>query len=319
MSATESPHRPSEERAGLKGFTVIDPGWGSRIVDAGRPGTRSLGVPVGGAADRASWMLGNALVGNSPDTPALEIAVKGPVLRAEAQIAGVVFGASFILASARQTLTAGRSFTLAPGEELHIGGVSTGLRAYLCVPDGFETPVILGSHSALEPLTRDDLLACAPSRLKSRFVGPECPFIKVTDAGTLRVLPGQQADWFSATAFYQQTFAVSPASNRMGLRLQGKPLMLPAREMVSEPVCPGSVQVTRDGQCIILGIDGQTIGGYPKIAQVIRADLDALGQMRPGDTVRFEQVNLATATDVDRERQTALDEWITRLRVSLAG
>ena len=67
----------------------------------------------------------------------------------------------------------------------------------------------------------------------------------------------------------------------MGLRLNGPLLPAPPGEMLSEPVCPGTVQVTREGQCIVLGVDGQTIGGYPKIAHVIDADLDLLGQLRP--------------------------------------
>src|SRR5207248_11220518 len=92
-----------------------------------------------------------------------------------------------------------------------------------------------------------------------------------------------------------RAFRVTAAGNRMGLRLQGEALPVPAREMVSEPVCPGSVQVTRDGQCIVLGVDGQTIGGYPKVAQVIGADLDKLGQLRPGERIDFERVTLEEA------------------------
>lgn len=304
----------------MSGFTVVDPGWATRIVDGGRPATRSLGVPVGGAADRASWMLGNALVGNSPDAPALEIAVKGPILRADCDLGCVVFGAPFVLSSARQALRAGRTFTLTPGEELHIGGTPCGMRAYLCVPGGLQAPEILGSRSALEVIQRGDSLPCSSSRLRSRFLDGDFAlqeWLAGWTAWRLRVLPGKQSEWFTAAQFYSQTFSVSPASNRMGLRLQGTPLTMPARELISEPVCPGSVQVTRDGQCIILGIDGQTIGGYPKIAQVIRADLDALGQLRPGDPVPFEQVDLATAAALDRERREWLHEWFTRLRVSL--
>ena len=108
----------------------------------------------------------------------------------------------------------------------------------------------------------------------------------------------------------------------MGLRLAGKPLTMPQREMISEPVCPGSMQVTRDGQCIVLGVDGQTIGGYPKIAQVIQADLDALGQMRPGQTIRFSKISLADAIRRDREAQVELRTMVAafaaRLRRSLA-
>src|SRR5262249_60499203 len=94
----------------------------------------------------------------------------------------------------------------------------------------------------------------------------------------VRVLEGRQAEWFSADEFYDQRFTITPASNRMGLRLQGAPLPFPTRELLSEPVCPGSVQVTRDGQCIVLGVDGQTIGGYPRTAPDITAYLDAPGQ-----------------------------------------
>src|SRR5205814_1496389 len=101
-------------------------------------------------------------------------------------------------------------------------------------------------------------------------------------------------------------FTVAPASNRMGLRLQSKPLAIPAREMISEAVCPGTVQVTRDGQCIVLGVDAQTIGGYPKIAQVIQADLDALGQLRPGQAIKFEKITLEEAAERDRRVQADL-------------
>ena len=92
----------------------------------------------------------------------------------------------------------------------------------------------------------------------------------------------------------------------------------PQREFVSEPVCPGAVQVTRDGQCIVLGVDGQTIGGYPKIAHVISADLDKLGQLRSGDAIRFVRSNLEEAEAVYRLKQAELHEWLTRLWVTLS-
>jgi allophanate hydrolase subunit 2 len=217
---------------------VVDPGWATRLVDAGRPATRSLGIPVGGAADRASWMLGNALAGNPPAAPALEIAGKGPILRADAEVGCVVFGAPFILSSARQALRAGRTFTLAAGEELHFGGTPQGMRAYLCVPGGFAVPLILGSRSALDVVQRGESLPCSPSRLRSRFAEPDGESLARLSAWNaaqhLRTLPGAQSDWFDAAEFCEQTFRVMLASNRMGLRLQGKPLSLPARELLSE-------------------------------------------------------------------------------------
>jgi antagonist of KipI len=90
-------------------------------------------------------------------------------------------------------------------------------------------------------------------------------------------------------------------------------LTLPGRELLSEPVAPGAVQVTSDGQCIILGVDGQTIGGYPKIAHVISADLDKLAQLRPGDAIHFERVSLDEAERLYQSKQEELREWLARL------
>lgn len=294
---------------------MLHPGLASRVVDGGRPRTRSLGVPVGGAADRRSLALGNALVGNKPDAAALEITLAGPRLRAEAELACVVFGAPFELSGAAQPLRVGTTFTLHAGAELHVGGTPRGARAYLCVHGGLQVPAILGSRSGLDCIRRDDVLPCLPGRIGGRFLPSAEP--DFPEPCTLRVLPGLQADWFDAMAFHSQEYTVAPASDRMGLRLRGRPLTVPARELVSEPVAPGAVQVTRDGQCIVLGVDGQTIGGYPKIAHVIRADLDRLGQLRPGGRVRFAPIALAEAIEVDQTATAQLAAWVLRARVSL--
>lgn len=294
---------------------VLDPGLYSLVVDFGRPHSRSLGVPVGGAADRFSLVLGNALVGNPPEAAALEISLSGPTLQADCDLACVVFGAPFELTTDRQRLTEGKTFTLAAGETLHVGGTAQGVRAYLCIAGGIQAPDILGSRSALGPLRAGDELVCRPGTIKSRWV--RLPPVPAETVRTLHVLDGPQVTWFERDALGRGTRTVTPASNRMGLRLHGVPLAPPARELVSEPVCPGSVQVTNDGQCIILGVDGQTIGGYPKVAQVISADLDAVGQLRPGDRVRFERVELDEAEQRYRQRRAQLAEWVSRLRTAL--
>ena len=136
------------------------------------------------------------------------------------------------------------------------------------------------------------------------------------EPSVLRALPGAQAGWFSSDDFYERPFRIEPASNRMGLRLAGASLTQTPREIVSEPVCPGSVQVTRDGQCIVLGVDGQTIGGYPKIAQVISADIDKVGQLRAGDTLRFRPVSLAEAEEIYRQKEAEIREWLLRLELT---
>jgi antagonist of KipI len=261
-------------------------------------------------------VIGNALVGNPPDAAALEITLAGPTLVADADLACVVYGARFDLACGRRTPAPGMTFTLAAGEELVIGGAVRGMRAYFCVGGGLQTPVVLGSYSGLEPLAAGARLSCLPGRIHGRTVhiadydrAVEAPVI-------LRALDGPQASWFHRGEFFGQHFTLTPACDRMGLRLRGKPLSMPGRELVSEPVCPGAVQVTRDGQCIVLGVDGQTIGGYPKIAQVISADLDLLGQLRPGQEVIFNPIGLEDAEQLYRLRQAALSEWVHRLRTA---
>jgi antagonist of KipI len=294
---------------------VHDPGWASRVVDAGRPSTRSLGVAVGGAADRTALALGNALVGNAPDAAALEVCLAGPRLGATAHLACVVYGAPFTLTHTQQALTPCKTFMLHPGDELHIGGTPRGMRAYLCVRGGLQVPLILGSHSALDVLHRGDILPCHSGAIPSRYTRSIVPCF--ADYYVLRVLPGLQAAWIQQEEFYRQEFTVRSESNRMGLRLLGTPLTMPQRELVSEPVAPGAVQVTRDGQCIVLGVDGQTIGGYPKVAHVIGADLDRLGQLRPGDRIRFVQVSRAEAESLLRTQQALLRQWVLRLQAGV--
>jgi antagonist of KipI len=119
------------------------------------------------------------------------------------------------------------------------------------------------------------------------------------------------------TAFFAATWQVAPASNRMGLRLTGPPLERRAGELPSEAVAPGAVQVTNDGLPVVLGIDGQTIGGYPKIAHVIRADLDRLAQLRPGAEVKFVKVTPDAAEAAAAERNAFIDEWHTRLTATV--
>jgi antagonist of KipI len=293
---------------------VLEPGLQSLLVDRGRPHSRSLGVSVGGAADRWSLALGNALVGNSPNQTALEIAIAGPTLQADADVAGIVFGAPFEVSSDRQQLTANKSFNLCAGEIVRVRGCRQSMRAYLCVAGGFSSPMILDSHSALTSIQVGQPMACSSKYLPSRSIHESAlASLRIAQPQILRFLPGAQASWFDMTEFTSQSFTTTPASNRMGIRLRGKPLTRPKREMISEPVCPGTVQVTNDGQCILLGVDGQTIGGYPKIAQIISADLDCLAQIRPGETVHFAQVSLNEAENAWHHRAAALETWLQRI------
>ncbi len=297
-------------------FLIRAPGTHSLLVDFGRPHHRSLGVPVGGAADRAALALGNALLGNDPAQSALEITLAGPVLEATAPHSVVVSGAPFALWVNDSPRPAGKSFTVRPGDVLRIGTTELGLRGYLCVVGGFESQMILGSRSALEPIRPGQQLVCRPSEARSRLLLDAPPFID--DSVVLRVLKGSHAEEFDAGAFVSQDYTVAAESNRMGNRLRGRPLARKDnQELLSAPVGAGTVQITNDGQAIVLGVDAQTIGGYPRIAQVISADLDKLGQLRPGQVIRFQWVDRTDAEASYRHRQAWLHERVTRLRHSI--
>lgn len=295
---------------------VRDPGLHSLLVDHGRPHCRHLGVPVGGAADRAALALGNALVGSAPEAVAVEITLCGPTVEALHPTACVVFGAPFQSTINGDPATPGTTFTLERGDVLRIGGTLTGVRGYLCVAGGFDAPEILGSRSALAPLRAGDELTCHASRIEARSLGEQVHRLQLVGLAQLRVLDGPQRDWFTDNAFFNQPYEVSAAGNRMGVRFKGTPLPRRSGELVSEAVGPGAVQVTNDGLPVVLGVDGQTIGGYPKIAHVIRADLDLLAQLRPGERVRFVRVSLEQAEAAATEHAEFLKTWLTRLRIA---
>jgi 5-oxoprolinase (ATP-hydrolysing) subunit C len=295
---------------------VREPGLFSLLVDLGRPHSRHLGVPIGGAADRSALALGNALVGNPPDAVAIEVTLAGPTIEALHRTACVVFGASFQSTIGDRELRPGSTFTLEPGEVLWVGGTGHGARGYLCVAGGFVAAEVLGSRSALEPLRAGDELVCRASRIEARGLPMKAHGWPSVGLCQLRVLPGPQRDWFTADSFFTQEYEVAPASNRMGLRLRGTPLVRQPGELVSEAVAPGAVQITNDGLPVVLSVDGQTIGGYPKIAHVIRADLDQLAQLRPGNRVRFAQVTPEEAEIAAKERAAFLKTWLTRLSVA---
>ncbi|HJZ59479.1 MAG TPA: biotin-dependent carboxyltransferase family protein [Gemmataceae bacterium] len=298
-------------------LVLRDPGLLSLLVDHGRPRSRALGVPVGGAADRFALALGNALVGNPPDALAVEMTLSGPTVEARHRTACVVFGAPFQLTVNARAITTGTTFTLEPGDVLRIGGTPSGVRGYLCVAGGFDGPEVLGSRSSLEPLKAGEALECRASRIEPRSLGfTSLPSLRWGEGDIIRVLDGPQRDWFTDDRFFTQVYEVTPASNRMGLRLKGEPLVRKPSELMSEAVAPGAVQVTNDGMPVVLGVDGQTIGGYPKVAHVIRADLDRLAQLRPGDRVRFERVTSEEADAAAKTRAAELRLWLSRLRAA---
>ncbi|HKR54241.1 MAG TPA: biotin-dependent carboxyltransferase family protein [Chthoniobacterales bacterium] len=302
-------------------ITVLSAGFQTTVQDCGRSGLRKFGVTPGGALDSTSLRLSNLLVGNCESTAGLEIS-SGRIrlqidserligwsggefeIQVEGQLVPIlhcarVSAGGIIEASPKR---GGRAWLAISGginvAEI-LGSRSTDLRAHFggwegrVLRDGDELP--LGVESALCARVRDEI----PNRVSDwsapRFVG----------RGThLRIIRGKNWDEDIGANLLTQMFRVGINSDRMGLRLEGEEIA-PAsrRELVSEAVTPGTVQLPPNGAPVVLLQGCQTIGGYPKIAHVITVDLGYAAQLQPLDEVRFELIELEEARQLLRERE----------------
>ncbi len=265
-----------------------------------RFGRRAFGVPPRGAFDQESLALANALVGNDPGIPAVELGMG--VLEAQ-----VLEGFTLAVVGARAAVSlngdrrsSNASFALREGDRIKLDSPALGARVYLAAAGGWTGALERGSPlspASFRPVTARRL-AEGPASLGN---------------GPFRVIPGPHASRFAASAF-EAAYAASNLIDRMGLRLTG-PSLPQTPEIVSEPCIFGTIQVANDGQLLILGPDGPTIGGYPKLAQLATVDLDRLGQLRPGDEVRFLVVGVEPARELWRARQASLQRSCDLLRM----
>lgn len=301
---------------------VIDPGMAVAVQDFGRFGLKRFGVPAAGALDPLMLTCANLLLGNPPDAAGLEILAMGPTLQAidgpvAVALAGEIEARKIRPDGSAAAVPAWGAVILAQGERLKIAAPRKGA-AYLAVSGGFLTAPLLGSRATYRRaglggfLAAKDLLPCGtPGPLHQ---GSAWRY----EDGPIRVLPGPQEDHFPAASIAlleRAEFTVASASDRMGLRLSGPVLAHNHKgaEIPTDGVVPGAIQVPGDGQPIVLLADGQTTGGYAKIATVIGADLPRLGQARPGETVRFKLVTREEARKALVERQADLAGWQAKL------
>ena len=289
----------------MSALLVEAPGLFTTVQDLGRVGFGPIGVSASGAADPISLRIGNRLVGNSEGAAALEMTLVGGTFTFERAAIIAVTGADFGPSLDGVALPMWTSIKIREGQTLKFGPSRSGARAYLCVQGGIAVELFLGSASthvlsglggfegrALRKGDRVELGA-TNSLFRKRVLSPKV-LENLQPRKVIRITDGPQRDWFAEPAWKTlcgNTFRVSEQSNRMGIRLEGPPIQLEAsREMITEGVSLGAIQVPPSGHPIILFVEQQTTGGYPKIANVISADLHFLGQLRPRDEIRFERV-----------------------------
>ncbi len=306
---------------------VQAPGLLTTVQDLGRQGFGPVGVSPSGAADPISLRLGNLLVGNREGAAALEMMLLGGTFIFPHGAIVALTGSDFGAMLDDGKLSIGTSVRVRPDQTLHVGPTTSGARCYLCVRGGITVKLFLGSASTHilsglggfqgRPLRKGDVLRIgrAAKHFRKRAVAQRATE-NFSHRKILRVTPGPQASWFSESslrAFYAGRYRIGEQSNRMGLRLEGAAVSQSgAREMITEGVSLGAVQVPAGGSPIILFVEQQTTGGYPIIANVISADLHRIGQLRPRDEIRFEQVTFDAARSllVEQEKLLASRELI---------
>ena len=313
-----------EPEAFPDGIHVIEPGALSSIQDHGRWGRQHLGVSPGGAADPVLASIANRLVGNTDDATVIECTMTGPVLKfgTDARVAWVGWANG----------DSGKPHEIKAGDSIDLRSRMSQLRGYVAVAGGIDVPEVLGSRATDlravlgghhgRTLQAGDTLpigktGTAPVSEKWHVSWPHPDGNRIE----IRYLRGMQADWFTGEAhkfFSGNFYEISPTFDRTGTRLKGSKLKLrEPREMVSQPVVFGSVQVPPDGEPIVLMSERQTIGGYPQIAHVISADIPKLARAWPGTQVRFREVDLDEARQAWNELQHELAILNTGLMMTI--
>lgn len=283
----------------MTALEVLRAGPLALVEDLGRPGRAALGVGPGGAADRRAHTLANRLVANPVDFATIEVTLGGFAARVtggavEVAVTGAdpapaVDGTGFGINSVR---------VLRPGQVIVLGTPRSGMRSYLAVRGGIAVDPVLGSRS------HDTLSGIGPAPLRPGDLlpigapPPGHPAVRVAPvaaAGTaepveLAVLRGPRDEWFvDPDALVRTPWTLDDRSDRVGMRLAGTPLRHrdPERQLPSEGVVRGAIQVPPNGLPVILGPDHPATGGYPVIGVIVEGGSDRLAQLRPGAQIRL--------------------------------
>ncbi|HVV96614.1 MAG TPA: biotin-dependent carboxyltransferase family protein [Rhodanobacteraceae bacterium] len=314
---------------------VLKAGLLTTVQDLGRFGCAMLGVGRAGVMDDAAMRIANALVGNAIDAPVLELTLVGPRLRFDAAATIAIAGAEFSAHIGDREIDAWRPIDIEAGEEIEIGHARRGLRAWLAICGGIVVEPTLGSAStdvnaglggfdgrALRNGDRLEIgtffrFAPSPAKRPSTWSIDPRPWFDSDPDRPIRLVRGTHFDTLDAASrsrLFEMRFRVASESNRVGVRLDGSRLALASPiELVSEPLAFGTLQLPPDGQPIALMAEHPTVGGYPRIAQIALVDLPRLAQRRPGETVRFAEIDLDAAQTRYLERERALAKLIASI------
>lgn len=297
------------------------------VQDGGRAGHMRFGVAASGPMDRLAFAAAHAALGNAADIAAIEVSLGGLMLHCTGgTVTLAITGGDFIVEHAGQKTTSWTTLTIQKGEKLAIRAGKAGSWAYLAFCGDLHSNRWLGSQATHAPsgfggaaLTSGQSLLVTDAKVRDDRLGDIAPPDFIPNGAT-RVVIGPQDKHFAKealTRFTTETFKVTDAYDRMGMRLAGPELRLNnALSIPSEPIVRGSVQVSGDGVPTVLLADHQTTGGYPKIATIISIDTDTLCQHRAGQPLRFQSITSQQAIDAVRDFAKLKKNYLAEISVA---
>ncbi|HVL32917.1 MAG TPA: biotin-dependent carboxyltransferase family protein [Actinomycetota bacterium] len=299
---------------------VVAPGALTTVQDLGRPGLGALGIAESGAMDPFALIAANRLVHNDDGAAGLEFTLVGPTLRFHADTRIAVTGSRFDATLDGEPCAHDATIDVHEGQILKVGTSREGARGYLAIAGGIDVVPVMHSRSrhvaadfgspAVARTMRLPLGAASRGPHRRVLAGA---YHRYARERAVRFVRGPQWGAFddqARTVFANEPFVVSTRSDRSGIRLTGPALRASEHEIDPEGVPAGAVQVPGSGEPIVLGPDRPITGGYPKIAVAITADLAALAQAKPGDTLRFVETTVEEARAALALRRHALDDGI---------
>jgi antagonist of KipI len=309
----------------MPSILVHDPGPQTTVQDLGRRGSLRMGIPPSGPMDREAFLLANRLVGNADDTAGLECTLIGPRIEFADERWVAVTGADMPVTLNGAEMPRWAGFEVEAGDVLRMGAARAGVRGYIAVSGGLDTPPALGSRSTYlrgqlggfegRALRKGDRLPLGPASGGAPSEVHDERIPDYTVEPTVRVVLGPQDDRFSKrgiAALFDAPYEMTQQSDRMGARLRGAPIEhTRGHDIISDGVPLGGIQVVGDGQPIVLLADRQSTGGYTKIGAVCSFDIGRVCQVKPGQRLRFWQVSVAEAHEFLRAHRKELDEAIT--------
>ena len=310
-------------------FEVIRPGINTTFQDSGRKNLYHIGIPFSGAIDNRNFILANAIAANKENTPVIEFAYQGPLLKFKGEKVNfnITGNVSFKLIKKEEQIEGNcyQNYTLEEGDQLDILSTDKSVYGYLAISGNFDvkfqwdscstnTKANVGANDG-KKIDKDQLIKILnthshDSKRKLEYINSKIEYI--------RVIKGTNFNYFSEEGkktFFEKEFEVTKLTDRMGMRLEGPNIEnIVDTNIKSEGIVKGVIQVPADGNPIIMLSDHGTIGGYPKIGVVISSDYDKLVQLAPGSKIKFQEIELSDAEILFKLYEMETQNLVTKIK-----